>query len=49
MLAQTALEFSPDSPNRLVRADEEGTLEPLKALGREFLDPKNRAAARDHA
>jgi len=47
MLAQTALEFSPDGL-RLMGADEEGTLEPLKALRRELLDPKNRAAARDH-
>ena len=35
--------------SRLMGADEEGTLEPLKALRRELLDPKNRAAARDNA
>ena len=34
--------------SRLMGADEEGTLERLKALRRELLDPKNRAAARDH-
>ena len=35
--------------SRLMGADEEGTLERLKALRREALNPKNRAAARDHA
>ena len=34
--------------SRLMGADEEGTLERLKALRRELLDPKNRAAARDY-
>jgi hypothetical protein len=42
------LSFPRSALNRLMRAAEEGTLEPLKALRRELLDPKNRAAARDH-
>jgi hypothetical protein len=34
--------------SRLMGADEEGTLERLKALRRELLDPKNRRAPRPH-